>query len=63
MRIYRCRGGKNDKFDKEEGVLDDLAEEIAEARGMFLLLKVGKTGYYATYDGRNFSVEHNWAHL
>ena len=37
--------------------------EVEKNHGIPPLLKVGNTGYYAVYDGRNRSVEQNWAHV
>ena len=47
---------------EEKVHLEELVE-AAQNHGISPLLKVGNTGYYAVYDGRNRSVEHNWVHV
>ena len=47
---------------KEKDDLEELVE-VAKDHGIPPILRVGSTGYYAVYDGRNRSVEHNWARV
>ena len=47
---------------QEKVHLEELVE-VAKIHGIPPLLEVVNSGYYAVYDGRNRSVEHNWAHV
>ena len=51
------------RVSKEERNNLKMLVEIAESNHVPPLVKLADTRFYAVYDGRTRSVEHNWAHV